>query len=117
MIVGGLSIFLYGIETGMEPVGKQFGHLVAESKSQWMIPGISFIIGFAVTVAEPDLLILGQQIEQTTDGILGSNLVVLSVAIGVGLMIALGVARLIRNFPFNKFFLIFYIGIFILAIF
>ena len=65
MIIRGLTIFLYGIETGVEPVSEQFGHLVAESKSQWIIPVISFFIGFAVTVTEPDLLILGQQIEQT----------------------------------------------------
>jgi hypothetical protein len=116
LIISGLTIFLYGIETGMEPVGQNFGNLVAESNSQWMIAIISFIIGFSVTVAEPDLLILGQQIEIATNGSLASTLVVFSVAIGVGVMIALGVSRLLHNFSFSKFFLIIYIAILLLGI-
>lgn len=116
-IITGLTVFLYGIETGMEPVGQNFGTMVAESKSQWVIALISFIIGFTVTVAEPDLLILGQQIENATGGILASTVVVFAVAIGVGLMIALGVSRLLHNFSFSQFFLFIYIGIFLLGIF
>lgn len=117
LIILGLSLFLYGIETGLEPVGQKIGNMVAETKSQFWIGLISFIIGFSVTVAEPDLLILGQQIEQTTDGTLNAIVVVFSVAIGVGVMIALGVTRLMHNFPFNQFFLFIYLGILLLGIF
>lgn len=115
LIIIGLGIFLYGIETGMEPVGEKFGTMVADSDSRVLIAFISFIIGFSVTVAEPDLLILGQQIEHSTAGILKSTLVVFSVAIGVGVMISFGVTRLLRDFPFKHFFLIIYIGIFLLG--
>lgn len=117
LIIIGLGIFLYGIEIGMEPVGQKFGNIVAESGSRWMIAFLSFIIGFSVTVAEPDLLILGQQIENATGGILVSTVVVVAVSVGVGIMIAFGVSRLLRNFPINKFFLFIYIGIFILGFF
>lgn len=76
LLIIGLTIFLYGIETGMEPVGTMFGKMIAESISNWIIAFISFILGFAVTIAEPDLIILGRQIENATDGILISTLVV-----------------------------------------
>lgn len=116
-IIIGLGIFLYGIETGMKPVGQKFGNMVVESKSRWLIGLISFIIGFTVTIAEPDLLILGQQIDQATGGLLNASAVVVAVSIGVGLMIALGVSRLLRNFPISKFFLSIYIVILILGFF
>lgn len=60
LVLIGLTIFLYGIETGMAPVGKIFGEYVADSSSKWMVGLLSFIIGFSITVAEPDLIILGQ---------------------------------------------------------
>ncbi len=116
-IILGLSIFLYGIEIGMDPVGEKFGRLVADSSSQLIIAILSFITGFSVTVAEPDLLILGQQIQHATAGLLNATLVVFSVAVGVGIMIALGVARLMHHFPLNRFFLVIYLGIFLLGIF
>ena len=99
MIFVGLSLFLYGIEIGMEPVGKKFGEYVAVKDSPLVIAFISFIIGFSVTVAEPDLLILGQQIEQVTGGLLNSLVVVLAVSIGVGIMIAFGVIAFIAMTP------------------
>ena len=115
LIIIGLAIFLYGIETGMEPIGEKLGRLVADSDSRLFIAFISFIIGFSVTVAEPDLLILGQQIEHATAGLLNSTLVVFFVAIGVGFMIAFGVTRLLNNFPFKYFFLVLYLGILLLG--
>ncbi len=115
LIIVGLGIFLYGIETGMEPAGEKFGNTVAETASRGLITFISFILGFSVTIAEPDLLILGQEIETATGGLLIAPIVVVAVSIGVGIMVAFGVFRLMNNFSINKFFLIIYITIFILA--
>lgn len=44
MIFVGLSLFLYGIEIGMEPVGKKFGEYVAVKDSPLVIAHISFIL-------------------------------------------------------------------------
>src|SRR5699024_8376637 len=66
---------------------------------------------------EPDLLILGQQMENATDGILSSGTVVFLVSIGVGLMIAFGVFRLLQHFPLKYFFLLLYIVVFGIALF
>lgn len=117
LVILGLTLFLYGIETGMEPAGNMFGGLIANSRSGIFIAFISFILGFSVTIAEPDLLILGQQMENATDGILGSGTVVFLVSIGVGLMIAFGVFRLLQHFPLKYFFLLLYIVVFGIALF
>ncbi|MDK6646256.1 DUF1538 family protein, partial [Actinotignum timonense] len=75
------------------------------------------MIGFAVTIAEPDLLILGLQIQEATSGALSQQLVVLSVSIGVGIMIAFGVFRLLKRIALKHFFALVYGIILILAIF
>lgn len=101
LVLIGLTIFLIGIDTGMAPLGKILGEYVSDNPSKWMIGLLSFIIGFSITVAEPDLIILGQQIEQATAGILNQTIIVLSVSLGVGLMIALVIERLINGIPFS----------------
>ncbi|MDK6232712.1 DUF1538 domain-containing protein [Aerococcus sp. UMB10185] len=117
LILVGLTIFLFGIEIGMTPIGNHLGAHVAGSPSRIAIAVLSFIIGFAVTIAEPDLLILGQQIENATSGVLPGTVTVVAVSVGVGVMIAFGVFRLLKNFPLKYFFAIVYALILILAIF
>lgn len=117
LVLIGLTIFLYGIEMGMGPIGKKFGEYVANGPSRVIIGLLSFIIGFTITVAEPDLIILAQQIDHATGGILSSTIVVLAVSLGVGLMITFGVARLLSEVSFSKFFLIIYVIILFLGFF
>ncbi|WP_198439573.1 DUF1538 domain-containing protein [Aerococcus urinae] len=117
LLMLGLTIFLTGIDVGMTPIGNHLGHYVAGNSSVKVIAVISFIIGFAVTIAEPDLLILGLQIQEATSGALSQQLVVLSVSIGVGIMIAFGVFRLLKRIALKHFFALVYGIILILAIF
>ncbi|MHC3417821.1 DUF1538 domain-containing protein [Aerococcus urinae] len=117
LLMLGLTIFLTGIDVGMTPIGNHLGHYVAGNSSVKVIAVISFIIGFAVTIAEPDLLILGLQIQEATSGALSQQLVVLSVSIGVGIMIAFGVFRLLKRIALKHFFALVYGVILILAIF
>lgn len=117
LVILGLTIFLFGIDVGMGPIGEEFGHSVAISNSKWFVAIISFLVGFTVTVAEPDLLILGQQISDATGGALSANLIVYVVSFGVAFMVSFGIFRILANFSIKKFFTIVYGIIFILALF
>ena len=112
----GLSVFLWGVELSMNSIGEHMSREIATSKSIYKIAFLSFLLGFLITVAEPDLLILGSQIENASGGTLGSTLIVYIVSVGVGVMISLGVFRLLRNKPLNVFMTITYGIIFALAI-
>ncbi|NLE24435.1 MAG: DUF1538 domain-containing protein [Clostridiaceae bacterium] len=99
LLLIGLSIFLLGVDLSMNPIGENMSQEVATSKTPIKIAVLSFFLGFLITVAEPDLLILGSQIESASGGALGATIIVYMVSIGVGVMISLGVFRLLRDKP------------------
>lgn len=117
LLLIGLAIFLWGVDLSMNPIGEYMSREVATSKSIYKIAILSFLLGFLITVAEPDLLILGSQIDDASAGSLGTTLIVYIVSVGVGIMISLGVFRLLRNKPLNVFMTITYAIIFALSIF
>lgn len=117
MLLIGLSVFLWGVDLSMNPIGEHMSREVATSKSPIKIAILSFFLGFLVTVAEPDLLILGSQVEAASGGTLSASVIVYLVSIGVGVLISLGVFRLLRDKPpYHVFMAITYGVIFILAL-
>ena len=72
-------------------------------------------IGFIVSIAEPDLLILSSQISQAIG--LSSWMIVVIISLGVGIMISLGLYRIFKEVPVSKLMWIIYSIIFILMIF
>jgi len=118
LLLIGLSIFLWGVDLSMNPIGEHMSREVATSRSPFKIAVLSFLLGFLVTVAEPDLLILGSQIEAASGGALSATVIVYLVSIGVGILISLGVFRLLRDKPpYHVFMAITYGALFILALF
>jgi len=118
LLLIGLSVFLYGVDLSMNPIGEYMSQEVATSKTPLKIAILSFLLGFLITVAEPDLLILGSQIQEASGNTLSSSIIVYMVSIGVGVLILLGVFRLLRDKPsYNAFMAVIYGIIFILVFF
>ncbi|HHT87567.1 MAG TPA: DUF1538 domain-containing protein, partial [Clostridiales bacterium] len=117
LLLIGLTIFLWGIDLAMNPIGEYMSREVATSKSPIKIAVLSFLLGFLITVAEPDLLILGNQVEEASGGTLSSFLIVYMVSIGVGILVTLGIFNLLRDKPLNRFMAITYGMFLVLGIF
>lgn len=113
----GLAIFLWGVDQSMAPIGIQMAKFLASSKTKFFSLAFAFLLGFLITVAEPDLLILGQQIEEASAGAIEARFFVLLVSAGVGLMISFGALKILINQPWRKLFTLAYFLIFILAFF
>ncbi len=99
MLLVGLSIFLLGVDLAMVPIGDYMARETATSARLIKIILFAFLLGFLVTVAEPDLLILGGQAEAATGGAVTSRALVYAVSAGVGLLISLGSVRLLGGKP------------------
>lgn len=117
LLLVGLGIFLLGVDLAMNPIGEHMATATATSKTAFGVAALSFLMGFLVTVAEPDLLILGEQVESASGGTIGAQTMVYMVSAGVGVLIMLGTFRLLRGRSYPVFMGLAYLGIFVLSLF
>ena len=114
-IVVGLSIFLLGVDIGITPIGNQMGASIAKTNKLWIVISAGLVLGFAISVAEPDLHILAQQVENITSASIEKFSIVIVVSAGIALMLSLGFVRIVYNVPLNKILTGLYVIVFLLA--
>ena len=111
-LVFGMSIFTAGAEMSMQPLGSKIGTTIGASKKVWIIAFISFIIGILVTISEPDLQLLAEQVSG-----MENMLLILTVSVGVGIFLAIAVMRIVFNWSLTAIMIGFYSVAFVLAFF
>ncbi len=116
-IIVGLSIFLLGVELGITPLGNHVGSSLSKSNNLAILVVITLVVGFFISVAEPDLQILADQVSAVTGGALGKMSIVGAVSIGIGAMLVYGLIRIVYNIKIHVSFLILYGLIMIMAFF
>lgn len=116
LLILGLTIFLLGVDIGIQPIGEQAGSALVSKRNLFLLLSVSFVIGFLVTVAEPDIQVFGDQIHSIFKAVNKAALVYI-IAAGVGLFIMTGLLRTILHWPLKITILILYVGLFILAYF
>lgn len=116
LVFVGLSIFLWGVDQSMEPIGYHMAHEIATSKVLLKTIVLSFLLGFLITIAEPDILILSDQVESASGGTLNAAFLVRMVSIGVGVLISIASIRILTDFRYNVLMLIVYAIILLLAL-
>ncbi len=117
LVIIGLTFLLLGVEIGITPAGSLMGKTLAKSNRYLIILSGGLLLGFVISVAEPDLHILAQQADIATAGIMPKLVLVFAVSLGISIAIALGFFRIIRNIPLNKILFVIYLIIFTLALF
>ncbi len=114
LVLLGLSFFLAGTDLGILPAGSFIGSAITKSKSILLVLFTGLLVGFFITVAEPDLAVLGAQVERAT-GYIPSWPLILSVAGGVGVFVTIALLRAIIQIPFRVVTLAGYALVFVLA--
>ena len=117
LIILGLSIFLFGVDIGVTPVGTLMGSSIAKTNKMWIVILSGLMLGFFISIAEPDLHILAGQVDSVTSGLISKTSIVIVVSVGIAVMVSLGLVRIVYNFPLYKFLTIAYLVIFVLGIF
>ena len=80
LLLVGMSLFNLGAETAMTPMGEYVGSKMTASRKLWLVIAVSFFVGVMITVSEPDLQVLANQLSS-----IPNLTMVLAVGIGVGL--------------------------------
>ncbi|NLO22355.1 MAG: DUF1538 domain-containing protein [Syntrophomonadaceae bacterium] len=117
LIILGLSVFLFGVDIGIIPIGNLMGSALAKSNKIWIVALGGLILGFFISIAEPDLHIIAGQIEFVTSGLVSKLSILVIVSVGIGLMFTLGSIRIVRNIPLHIVLIILYVVILLLALF
>ncbi len=117
IIIIGLSIFLFGVDVGITPIGNAIGSSLVKTNKIIMLVAVGLVLGFIISAAEPDLHILARQVDMVTSGRVTKTGIVVAVSLGLGLMIALGLARVVYNVSLRFFFTATYFLILIMGLF
>ncbi len=117
LVVIGLSIFLFGVDLGISPIGNLIGETIAKTNKIWIVGVAGLILGFIISIAEPDLHILAGQVDIVTSGLITKAVIVLIVSIGIAVMLSVGLIRIVFNTPLYIILTILYSVILVLAFF
>ena len=117
IIIIGLTIFLAGVDVGITPIGNNMGSAIAKSNKIRIVAIAGLLLGFFISIAEPDLHILAGQVDTVTAGMITKGSIVVIVSIGVAVMLALGLFRIVYSIQLYKVFSVLYGLIFFLALF
>lgn len=114
-LVIGMSLFNLGAEMSMQPLGTKIGSTIASSGKIWLISFVSFIIGIIVTISEPDLWILAEQVFEGDKS--NQWMLILTVSVGVGIFLMIALLRIVFGVNLNIILAVFYVTAFIISFF
>lgn len=117
LVIIGLTIFLFGISQGIEPIGHGVGNAITRNSCLAVVITVMLILGFFISYAEPDLHILAKQVDSVTSGQFDNILLVVVVSIGIGTMMTLGMLRILSNVRLKYVFAAAYGLIFVISLF
>lgn len=112
LLVVGMGLFTVGVEMSMIPMGDGIGVEISKAKKLGLPLVICFVLGVVVTIAEPDLQVLAEQLPTVNNLTL-----ILAVALGVGFFLLIAQARMVFNIPLSYTLVFFYIVVFALSFF
>jgi hypothetical protein len=112
LMILGIALFNLGVDVSLIPIGEHLGSSIVKTRNLFVIVVMTFVLGMFVTIAEPDLIILAGQVSGVPDSV-----IILSVAVGVGLTLAVAFLRILFQIRLSYILIIFYITAFILSMF
>lgn len=110
LLIVGMAFFTLGADTAMTPIGTKVGSCITKSKKVWLIVFVSFLLGIIITISEPDLQVLANQVPNIPNAVL-----IGAVALGVGVFLVIAMLRILFGISLNILLIGFYIVVFGLA--
>ena len=112
LLMAGMMFFTLGAEASMTPMGERVGAAVTRSRRLPVIIAMGFLLGFLITISEPDLQVLAGQVPAVPNMTL-----ILAVAAGVGVFLVVALLRMLLGVPLPPLLVASYAVVFSLAFF
>ena len=111
LLIVGISLFNLGADMAMTPMGQYIGEGLTSSKKMGLLLSVAFVMGLLITIAEPDLSVLATQVSAIMNG----TVLIVTVGIGVGVMLLLGVVKILFHADLTSILIYSYMVLFCLA--
>ena len=98
LLILGIGLFNLGADMAMTPMGKYVGAGLTKSRKVFILILACFLMGLLITVAEPDLTVLANQVKD----VINPTLLVVLVGLGVGIFLMLAIVKIIFKIQFNN---------------
>ena len=112
MLIAGMGLFTLGSDMAMTRIGGHIGSSLTRSKKLWLIVAVSFALGAAITMAEPDLQVLSRNVPD-----IDKTVLTVTVSVGVGIFLALCMVRILLSISLRALLIALYAAVFVLAAF
>ncbi len=110
-LIFGMGLFNLGADVAMTPMGEKVGFGLVKKGSLALLLGVVLVMGILITVAEPDLTVLAEQVSSLIDG----TALIVTVGVGVGLFLVISVLKIVYKKELSSLLLFFYLLLFALS--
>lgn len=107
-LILGIGLFNLGADIAMSPMGEHIGSGLTKSKKVGVLISVCFVMGILITVAEPDLSVLAEQVHDVMNNVA----LIVTVGVGVGIFLVLAVLKIIFKKSLSSILMFFYMMLF-----
>ena len=112
LLVLGIGLFNLGADLAMTPMGTHVGSGLSRQKKLSLLLSVCFVLGMLITIAEPDLQVLANQVSAVMNG----TVLIYTVGIGVGAFLVIAVLKIVFKQSLSHILMLFYMLLFALAL-
>ncbi|MCQ2120383.1 MAG: DUF1538 domain-containing protein [Fibrobacter sp.] len=110
-LVAGIGLFNLGADLAMTPMGEQVGSGLTKSRKLQLLVSVCFVMGVLITIAEPDLAVLAEQVKNAVE----PTLLIVTIGVGVGLFLLLSILKIVFKKDLSAIIIFFYMVLFMLG--
>ena len=112
LLIVGIGLFNLGADLAMTPMGTHVGAGLSKQKKLSLLLTVCFVLGMLITIAEPDLQVLANQVSAVMNG----TVLIYTVGLGVGAFLVLSVLKIVFRKSLSHILMLFYMLLFTLAL-
>lgn len=110
-LILGIGLFNLGADMAMTPMGEHVGSGLTKSRKLSLLLSVCFVMGVLITIAEPDLSVLAEQVS----AVVSPTILVAVVGIGVGLLLLISILKIVFKKDLSLILMFFYLALFMLG--
>ena len=112
LLVVGIGLFSMGADLAMTPMGAHVGSGLSKQRRLGLLLFVCFVLGMLITIAEPDLQVLANQVSAVMNG----TVLIYAVGFGVGAFLVIAVLKIVFRKPLSTILMLFYMLLFALGL-